>query len=121
MLCGDASLVTKSYLTLVIPWTLVQQAPLSMGFSRQEYSSELLFPSAEDLPYSGRIFLTPALQAESLLTAVHLCVCIKSLNIFKKTEIIQNLFFHQNGIDTENQLLKDVSKNSQTFGIHALT
>ena len=76
MLCGDASLVTKSYLTLVIPWTLVQQAPLSMGFPRQEYSSELLFPSAEDLPYSGRIFLTPALQAESLLTAVHLCVCV---------------------------------------------
>ena len=45
----------------------------------------------------------------------------KSLNIFKTTEIIQNLFFHQNGIDTENQLLKYVSKNFQTFGMYVLT
>ena len=32
-------------------------------------------------------------------------------------EIIQNLFFHQSGIDRENQLWKNVSKNSQTLGI----
>jgi len=68
MLCGDGSLVTKSYLTLVIPWTPVQQAPLSMGFPRQEYLSELVFPSAEDLPYSGIERGSPALQAESLPT-----------------------------------------------------
>ena len=68
MLCGDGSLVTKSYLTLVIPWTRVQQAPLSMGFPRQECSSELLFPSAEDLPYSGTERGSPALQAESFPT-----------------------------------------------------
>ena len=30
---------TKSYLTLVIPWTVACQTPLSMGFSRQEYWS----------------------------------------------------------------------------------
>ena len=35
-------------------------------------------------------------------------------------EIIQNLFFHQNGVDIENQLRKDISKNSQIFGILAL-
>ena len=68
MLCGDGSLVTKSYLTLVIPWTLVQQAPPSTGFPRQEYWSELLFPSPEDLPYSGIEPGSPALQAESLPT-----------------------------------------------------
>ena len=39
---------------------------------------------------------------------------------YKKIEIIQNLFFHQNGVDIENQLWKDISKNSQTFGILAL-
>ena len=32
---GD--LVTKSCLTLATPWTIACQAPLSMGFSRQEY------------------------------------------------------------------------------------
>ena len=31
------------------PWTVAHQAPLSMGFSRQEYWSGLLFPSPGDL------------------------------------------------------------------------
>ena len=31
----------------------VLQAPLSMGFSRQEYWNGLPFPSPEDLPNSG--------------------------------------------------------------------
>ena len=34
----------------VTPWTIVHQAPLSMGFSRQEYWSGLPFPSPWDLP-----------------------------------------------------------------------
>ena len=32
------------------PWTLACQAPLSMGFSRQEHWSGLPFPSPGDLP-----------------------------------------------------------------------
>ena len=32
------------------PWTLVCQAPLSMGFPRQEYWSGLPFPTPGDLP-----------------------------------------------------------------------
>ena len=32
------------------PWTLAHQAPLSMGFSRQEYWSWLPFPLPGDLP-----------------------------------------------------------------------
>ena len=39
------SLVAKSYLTFLTPWTVAFQAPLSMGFSRQEYWSGLPFPS----------------------------------------------------------------------------
>ena len=35
-------LVAKSYLTLVIAWTIACQGPLSMGFPRQGYWSELL-------------------------------------------------------------------------------
>ena len=38
-------LVTKSCPTLAIPWYVACQAPLSMGFSRREYWSGLLFPS----------------------------------------------------------------------------
>ena len=34
----------------VTPWTVARQAPLSMGFSRQEYWSELPFPSSKNLP-----------------------------------------------------------------------
>ena len=36
--------------SFVIPWTVACQAPLSMGFSRQEYWSGLPFPSPGDLP-----------------------------------------------------------------------
>ena len=35
------------------PWTTAFQAPPSMGFSRQEYWSELPFPSPENLPLPG--------------------------------------------------------------------
>ena len=38
-------LVTKSYLTLLWPHGLALQASLSMGFPKQEYWSELPFPS----------------------------------------------------------------------------
>ena len=34
---------------VVTPTTVTHQAPLSMGFPRQEYWSELPFPSPEDL------------------------------------------------------------------------
>ena len=38
---------------LATPWTAAHQAPLSMGFSRQEYWSGLPFPSPGDLPDPG--------------------------------------------------------------------
>ena len=63
---GGGGLVAKSCLTLVIPWTVACQAPLSVGFSRQEYWSELPFPSPEDLPDPGIELGSPALQADSL-------------------------------------------------------
>ena len=36
--------------TLVTPWTVAQQATLSIRFFKQEYWSRLLFPSPVDLP-----------------------------------------------------------------------
>ena len=49
------------------PWTVAHQAPLSMGFSRQEYWSGLPFPSPGDLLDPGIQPGSPALQADSLL------------------------------------------------------
>ena len=42
-------------------WTVAHQAPLSTGFSRQEYWQGLPFPSPGDLP-------NPGLEATSLMT-----------------------------------------------------
>ena len=51
MLCCGWSL---SHIPLFeIPWTVARQAPLSMGFSRQEYWSQLPCPSPGDLPDPG--------------------------------------------------------------------
>ena len=48
-------------------WTVAHQAPLSMGFPRQEYWSGLPFPSPRDLPHPGIEIESPAL-ADSFLT-----------------------------------------------------
>ena len=48
-------------------WTIAHQAPMSMGFSRQEYWSGLPFPSSEDLPDPGIEPTSPALQEDTLL------------------------------------------------------
>ena len=50
------------------PRTLVQQASLSMGLSRQEYWSEQPFPSSGDLLGPGIKPGSPALQTDSLLS-----------------------------------------------------
>ena len=59
-------LVAKSCLTLLTRRAAARQAPLSMGFSRQEYHSGLPFPSPGDLPNSGIEPGSSALQADYL-------------------------------------------------------
>ena len=49
------------------PWTVAHQAPLSMGFSRQEYWSGLPFPSPGDLPDPGIEPRSPASQEDAKL------------------------------------------------------
>ena len=62
------SLITQLCLTLCNPWTVAYQAPLSMGigFSGQEYWSELPCPPPGDLPEPGIELRSPALRADSL-------------------------------------------------------
>ena len=57
--------VSDSFATL---WAVAHQAPLSMGFPRQEYRSGLPFPSPRDLPNPGIKLGSPALQSDSLLS-----------------------------------------------------
>ena len=50
------------------PWAAARQAPLSMGFSRQEYWSGLPFGTPGDLLGPGIKPGSPMLQADSLLS-----------------------------------------------------
>ena len=58
-------LVAKSCRTLATLWTVAYQAPLSMGFSRQEHWGDLPFPPPGDLLDPGIKPGSPALQADS--------------------------------------------------------
>ena len=49
-------------------WTVAHQAPLCMGFSRQEYWSGLPFLSPGDLPDPGMEPSSPALPADTLIS-----------------------------------------------------
>ena len=51
MLLLSCSVVSDSFAT---PWAIALQAPLSMGFPRQESWSGLSFPSPGDFPNAGR-------------------------------------------------------------------
>ena len=55
--------------SFVTQWTIARQAPLTVGFPRQEYWNELPFTSPGDLPDLGTepaSLVSPALQAGSL-------------------------------------------------------
>ena len=54
--------------TFATPWTVDQQAPLSMKYSRQEYWSVLPFPSPGDLPNPGIESMPPALAGRFFTT-----------------------------------------------------
>ena len=65
------------------PWTVARQAPLSMGFSRQECWSGLPLPIPGDLPDLGiktASLASPALAGGFITTSVtreaHVCVCV---------------------------------------------
>ena len=49
------------------PWPIARQAPLSIGFPRQEYWSGLPFPSLGGLPDPGIEPVSPASQAASCI------------------------------------------------------
>ena len=54
--------------SFVIPWTVDHQAPLSMGFSRQEYWSGSPCPPPGHLPNPEIEPMAAALQVDSFLS-----------------------------------------------------
>ena len=100
---------------LAIPWTVACQAPLYIGFSRQEYWSGLPFPSPGYLSHPGIKPGSSALQEDSLPTELRGIViglwgffflysfCI--FHIFKKYQLLRKT-------TTKKVLLKRVGNSS---------
>ena len=69
MACACVLSVFSRVRLFVAPWTVAHQAPLSIGFSRQEYWSGLPCPFPGDLPNPGtepECPASPALPVDSL-------------------------------------------------------
>ena len=73
----------------VTPWTVVYQAPPSMGFSRQEYWSGVPFPSPGDLPKLGIEPRSPALQADALLSDTTLVCSLSSCDHIRVNAVVE--------------------------------
>ena len=61
----SCSVLSDSFVT---PWTVARQAPLSMGFPREEYWSRLPFPPPGDLPNPGIHLASPVLAGGFFIT-----------------------------------------------------
>jgi len=59
-------LFSRCHASFAASWTVARQAPLSTGFSRQEYWSGLPFPSPEDFIDQGWNPRLPHWQVDSL-------------------------------------------------------
>ena len=58
----NTQLICFSHIQLLVTlWIVALQAPLSIGFSRQEYWNGLSFPPPGDLPHPGIEPASPAL------------------------------------------------------------
>ena len=69
-------------------WTVACQAPLSMGFSRQEYWSELPCCPPGDLPHPGIKRVSPAFWVENIqkfntpwFSIMHISINLKNYNL----------------------------------------
>ena len=76
--------------SLVTPRTVAHQAPLSMGFPRQEYGSGLPFPSPGDLLDPGIKPGSLALEADALTSEQELMIGQLIIASFLRHEIIKD-------------------------------
>ena len=74
----DESVKSLSHVQLfATPWIVAHQVPLTVEFSRQEYSSGLPFPSPGDLPKTGIKPQSRALQVDSLPSEPQMSLALK--------------------------------------------
>ena len=95
------------------PWIVAHQAPLYMGFSRQEYWSGLAFPTPEDLPDPGMEPAPPAWQVGSLLlrhlrSQQHYSVIKKKTRVLIHATIYMDL---KGGMGSERNLTSCMFEN----------
>ena len=88
MMLVVGGLVAQSCPTVCNPWSVIHQAPLSMGFPSQEYWSRLPFPSPGNLPdpviepasivflhcQAGSLLTTR--EAPPIFTTLHFILCV---------------------------------------------
>ena len=67
------------------PWAIARQAPLFMGFSRQDYWSELIFPSPGDISNPGIEPGSPVLQADTLPSELYVFITVFECNKLKQS------------------------------------
>ena len=71
IICNGNMCMPSHVRLFATPWTVTHKAPLSMGFSRQEYQSGLPFPPSRDLPHPGielMSLMSPALVGKFFTT-----------------------------------------------------
>ena len=81
------------------PWTVAHQAPLSMGFSWQEYWCGLPWPPPGYCPNPGIKPTSPAVQVDSLLLRlwgspilnIYVCVCVRARTCVQVYVCVQSL------------------------------
>ena len=92
MIC--CCLVAKLCQFFVTPWTVACQAPLSMGFPRQEYWRGLTFSSPRDLPNPGieSMSLSWKVDVDSLPLRHQGCplMLIATLYLLPKSLVVRN-------------------------------
>ena len=99
------------------PSTIAYQASLSMGFSRQEYWSGLLFPSPGDLPDPGIEPRSPALRADALPSEPpgKPILCIREAHTMYKVDTNKNLLYSA-GNSTECSVMTYMGGQSKREG-----
>ena len=118
--CVHVQLLSRVQL-FATPWTVALQAPLSIGFSRQEYWSGLPFPSPEDLPDSGIESL--AWQASSLPLApsekpLYQAKCLQNVQVtVLEMEAIWETVLIWSAVSKNAPLTREVSSGTRTKGL----
>ena len=92
-LCMSTQSLSRVWL-IVTSWTVAHQAPLSMGFSRQEYWSGLPFPPPGDLPNPGLDPVSPVLGGRFFTAEPPNLFCFELDSIWMHFNIINIFSFH---------------------------